>query len=326
MPDGQKTALITTITGALVGALARRFFELSWRDAVLWALPAAAYAGLFFFFVDLQSVDLRVRIAVLCALPLIFAWGASWRVLWQHWRERRTSSAQPAALNAAPAEEPSGAMNPSFSWEACDAARPDLTVPEHGELTWKQAVHGLAELVRSVHGFDPAYIVGINRGGAILGGMIAKQLTSRRRCEVVYLLHLFKPPHAGGYKFVVDPMWPENSPLNMNDTNVLLVDDARYMGNHMRQAIDWLAQKYPQARIETAVLLKYIGTNPAAPSWKIDHAPCTTLNPHEGQLPWDEHRRGLYSATSSQDADQSTTTTVPRTAARVQNDKPKPKT
>jgi adenine/guanine phosphoribosyltransferase-like PRPP-binding protein len=112
--------------------------------------------------------------------------------------------------------------------------------------------NGLIFLAKKALLYAPDYLIGINRGGAILGGMIGKRLGMMVRC--IELTHR-----------------PEDSPsLPIDDSllpgkRVLLVDDRLHTGINMAKAIDFLLER-------KAVLFSMVFAIPQG--WKRNGFPC----------------------------------------------------
>lgn len=113
-------------------------------------------------------------------------------------------------------------------------------------LSYADVEKGLEILVKAARTFKPDVILGINRGGAIVGGCIAKKLG----IPAVHVINI--NCDAEDDARVNDSHVP---PLD-DVTNVLLVDDAMRKGEHMREAKRYLEKKPLDLNIHRAVLLK----------------------------------------------------------------------
>jgi hypoxanthine phosphoribosyltransferase len=113
-------------------------------------------------------------------------------------------------------------------------------------LSYADVQRGIGLLVADARQFGPDIILGINRGGAIVGGCIAKGLG----LPWVYLLHVDCDRDLGGR--VMENRLSE-SPL---EGRVLLVDDAMRKGEHMREASEYILKKYSGVVLRRSVLLK----------------------------------------------------------------------
>jgi hypoxanthine phosphoribosyltransferase/uncharacterized membrane protein YeaQ/YmgE (transglycosylase-associated protein family) len=153
-------------------------------------------------------------------------------------------------------------------------------------LTWNEISSDLRKLVGFAHEFHPDLIVGVNRGGAIVGGIVAKQL--QLDCSVIYLLRV-TPLHAHhGHGYNVTEYWSSN--VDMHNKRVLLVDDAKRTGGHMKYARDYLLAKCPDVVIGTTVLLELSVHDPGGhvpAGWSVNMAARSTDNARL-LLPWDK--------------------------------------
>lgn len=108
-------------------------------------------------------------------------------------------------------------------------------------LTYADVQVGCERLLEDARHFAPDEIVGINRGGAIVGGMLAKGLgipfvkTINVNCD-------HKPA-------VV------TEPVDDLRGRILLVDDACRKGEHMREAYAWLAEREGVQAVRRVVML-----------------------------------------------------------------------
>jgi len=124
-------------------------------------------------------------------------------------------------------------------------------------LSFEDVRLGIEILVEDALRFNPDYIFGINRGGAIIGGMVAKKLKK----PLVYLLEVnFDKDQE---KRVIEHRVGEDIPTQ-NRIKILLTDDTFRAGDHMSMASDYLKIKYPNAEIRRAVLLE-IKFSPVGP-------------------------------------------------------------
>jgi hypoxanthine phosphoribosyltransferase/class 3 adenylate cyclase len=148
-------------------------------------------------------------------------------------------------------------------------------------LTYEDVSQGIDILTYAAARFRPDHIYGINRGGAIVGGMIAKRLG----IPIVFILQVFP----GKTKEVV------NCGLSLRQLTgkkVLLVDDALRRGKHMRPATNYLRQVLKQKEIMRMVLLKETIANPQRDSEKetsmSDIEKYVYFTDREVFLPWDK--------------------------------------
>lgn len=131
-------------------------------------------------------------------------------------------------------------------------------------LLWGHVIPGMRDLVRDAHDFRPTAVFGINRGGALVGGYIAKKLDRE--------LHLVRVDVEAGAGDQVKSL--EN--VDTLDTHkIYLVDDSYRSGRHMTAAYHYLQNQHPDAEIRTAVLLRIesssIGIERGRPSVKVHH-------------------------------------------------------
>jgi len=106
-----------------------------------------------------------------------------------------------------------------------------------------RAMKGMAE---DAGRYKPDYIVGINRGGAIVGGWLAKQL----QMEAPILLTVNADEPQG--RRVVARLGRSGQLAG----KIYLVDDAQRKGEHMREAMAYLNARHPGVEIRRAVVLQ----------------------------------------------------------------------
>lgn len=123
----------------------------------------------------------------------------------------------------------------------------DLNVSiRNKSLSYDEVSQGFKKLLKHAQKFRPDMIFGINRGGAIVGGYLAKQL----ELPTVTLLNVnLELP---GREKVVE----QRSPRTPIYGRVLLVDDAARTGRHMAEACEYLKYHYPSAKVQCVVLLR----------------------------------------------------------------------
>lgn len=148
---------------------------------------------------------------------------------------------------SAPAPRPAGGE------AAGDGVRPPVLAPRsldadlraRGEarLTYDEVVAGVADLIAAAREWKPDRIVGINRGGAIVGGMIAKALGLR------YVAIVAMVSEGAGLRVVERPSPDEQV------SRALLVDEANRTGRHALVAQHELASLYPAAEVRVAALV-----------------------------------------------------------------------
>ena len=117
---------------------------------------------------------------------------------------------------------------------------------EKNSLSQEEVMQGLEVLIEDARHFQPMYILGINRGGAIVGGCIAKRLN----IPYIYLL-IVNCDLPDGERVIENRI-----PMDKLEGRILLVDDAKRKGEHMREATQYLQQKYPQIILRRQVLLE----------------------------------------------------------------------
>jgi hypoxanthine phosphoribosyltransferase len=122
---------------------------------------------------------------------------------------------------------------------------PTLPVGKEG-LSLDDIRTAIEILSTDAQAFAPDFIYGINRGGAIVGGFIAKQL----KIPHVYLLTVNcdrSPEHR-----VVEHRAHRKPPSG----KVLLVDDAKRKGEHMREAAAFLTSRYKGIALRRVAVLE----------------------------------------------------------------------
>ena len=137
---------------------------------------------------------------------------------------------------------------------------PNKRVPDYTILNYIDVENGIRKLTREAQRLRPPpnHIVGINRGGAIVGGCLAKKLHIPTATNSFFLLHVYRPRLKEGAEEPVIPMVVEqradNIPIKEGDT-VLLVDDAVRTPSHMQIAEEYLRMTYPNITLRKYVLL-----------------------------------------------------------------------
>jgi len=111
-------------------------------------------------------------------------------------------------------------------------------------LSWQDVFEGIIKaLLPDAQNFKPDAIFGINRGGAIVGGLIAKKLNIPQ----VFILDInFDRP-----TIVIEHRQNQVLP----GSRVLLVDDALRTGDHMRAATKYLRDRYRNIELRRMVIL-----------------------------------------------------------------------
>lgn len=117
-------------------------------------------------------------------------------------------------------------------------------------FTYNDVLAGVEKLVEPARNFKPEEIVGINRGGAILGGMLGKELGFVPRIIVVDEDN--------------EKVW-FNDAEELRGRKVLLVDDRLTDGKHMGLAYDYL-QEYAKAKDVRKIVFTWINRPTAVSS------------------------------------------------------------
>lgn len=139
----------------------------------------------------------------------------------------------------------------------------------------------MQRMVEDASEYQPDYIIGINRGGAIVGGWLAKQL--KRDAPIIFVVNSDESP---GKR--VTPHLSRGAVLS---GKVYLVDDAQRKGEHMREAANHLMTKYPGIQIRRAVLLQMSVPHQGPESKAFRNTRCEftgfTTSDANVVLPWD---------------------------------------
>jgi hypoxanthine phosphoribosyltransferase len=129
--------------------------------------------------------------------------------------------------------------------------------------------------------FRPSHIAGINRGGAIIGGWLAKQL----ELEAPTLLIVNSDQYSGRR---VTPCLSEAGKLA---GRIYLVDDAQRKGEHMREAVSFLTSLQAVTDIRRAVMLQMHVPHqgPEAQAFRLSAADFAGFTTKDSTvtLPWD---------------------------------------
>jgi hypoxanthine phosphoribosyltransferase len=140
----------------------------------------------------------------------------------------------------------------------------------------------MQRMVEDARQYQPDCIVGINRGGAIVGGWLAKQLGAK--VPVIVIANSDEPP---GKRVI--PQFSQDAALS---GKIYLVDDAQRKGEHMREASDYLTAKYPNIQVRRAVLLQMSIPHPGfeAKAFRATRSEFNGFFTHDANvvLPWDE--------------------------------------
>jgi hypoxanthine phosphoribosyltransferase len=126
----------------------------------------------------------------------------------------------------------------------------------------------------------PEYIVGIDRGGAIAAGLLAKRLRFHRDCPKLRLIHRADKHECGFASGIIED--------ELKGKSVLVVDDACRRGDTMAGALGYIEKTLQPAQVRTFVILLVKGNcaRPVPILGRIDyHAYFTTKL--TVTLPWD---------------------------------------
>lgn len=165
--------------------------------------------------------------------------------------------------------------------------RQDPSRPVKRTLSVLDVEAGIDVLVAYANEFDPDYVYGINRGGGIVGSWIAKKIG-------LPFIHLcaVNCDYSLAHRVMEDG--PESIPLG---SKILLVDDAKRKGEHMREALVYLRRKFPHAEIRRVVMLEMHIPNPGPESdrYKQPPAECAAFKTFDARvlLPWDDPKIGI---------------------------------
>jgi hypothetical protein len=117
---------------------------------------------------------------------------------------------------------------------------------ESGDLSILDILRAMQRIADDARRYNAEQIVAINRGGAIVGGWLAKRLGLE--APIIFVVNSDEPPE----RRVIPQM---NSQVQLAG-KVYLVDDAQRKGEHMREAVQYIRSHYPQVEIRRAVLLQ----------------------------------------------------------------------
>jgi hypoxanthine phosphoribosyltransferase len=117
---------------------------------------------------------------------------------------------------------------------------------ERDSLSVIDVERAMKRMTEDAERYKPDHIVGINRGGAIVGGWLAKQL--QMEAPILLIVNSDPPPARR-----VTVRLGRNGQLT---GKIYLVDDAQRKGEHMREAVDYLTSKNSGVAIRRAVILQ----------------------------------------------------------------------
>lgn len=153
---------------------------------------------------------------------------------------------------------------------------------EQEQYDWSDIERLLGAVISQIGDWHPEVVVGINRGGAIVGGLVAKRLG----LPGISLIQVLYSVEDEAYTVVREPV-PEPA------ARVLVTDDSYRRGDHARVAKAHLRRLFPDAEIRYAVFVEFPQDNPAADSMANRRVPGgpdiageRNRSP-EFKLPWD---------------------------------------
>jgi hypoxanthine phosphoribosyltransferase len=155
----------------------------------------------------------------------------------------------------------------------------DLDKPLAHDLKYEEISSAVNRLVEDARSWGPDCIIGVNRGGAIVGGLVAKHFSGL--IVSVIDVDISSPTNP---RFTVHRA--QGSPL---PNRILLVDDAYHTGFHMKAAYDHLKTLYPLADFRRVVLMQVEGSRPTPHPTTMANADFRACWTHRSnaKLPWD---------------------------------------
>jgi hypoxanthine phosphoribosyltransferase len=148
-----------------------------------------------------------------------------------------------------------------------------------GQYTWRDVGNGIRKLTQRAREIRPDYVFGIDRGGAIVGGMIVKKLGLKGL--LVSILEFSKSAS-------VEPVEHGADHANLASKHILLVDEATHTRANMDKAYAYFARKYTGSTVYPLVLVdsleKPVG-HEKVEHVKIDYSPFKTKR-LDARLPW----------------------------------------
>ncbi len=111
-------------------------------------------------------------------------------------------------------------------------------------LSWEDIEKITDELTEKIKvgNFKPDYLIGITAGGLIPLFFLAKKL----KVDNIFTISIAK-----NNKRIAEDLLPD---INLKDKNILLIDEITESGNSLRQAKEFLRNKYSDSEIKTATL------------------------------------------------------------------------
>ncbi len=152
---------------------------------------------------------------------------------------------------------------------------------ERDSLSVIDVARAMKLMTEDAERYKPDHIVGINRGGAIVGGWLAKQL--QMEAPILLIVNSDKPEARR-----VTTRLGRNGQLA---GRIYLVDDAQRKGEHMREAVEYLSNKHSGVVIRRAVVLQMDVTHqgPEAVAFRAPRSEFVGFLTTNGSitLPWD---------------------------------------
>lgn len=158
----------------------------------------------------------------------------------------------------------------------------DLDKPLTRTPTYAEVGKAVDRLLQKMNQFGPDCIFGIDRGGAIVGGILAKHRGSDTLVNILAVRSKLNPP---------DDVIPHLIDCPPSPKRILIVDDRYYTGDNMKAAINYLEKTYPGAAVQAIVLVgpehpdTGAGKNLKPPPGNLF---CASRGEHNRvRLPWD---------------------------------------
>lgn len=169
---------------------------------------------------------------------------------------------------------------------------PNKRVPDYTVLSYTDVEAGIEKLAHAAQRLKPDHVVGINRGGAIVGGCLAKKLhiPDPAKNSGFFLLNVYLPrPEEPLEKAEVIEQRADSIQIKAGDT-VLLVDDSMRTASHMALAEKYLLKTYEDIKLKKYVLLhvapRLVGPEPYNVETQVDECAFVTSGGHV-LWPWD---------------------------------------
>ncbi len=150
------------------------------------------------------------------------------------------------------------------------------------DLSIVDVYRAMKRLVEDARAYAPDHIIAINRGGAIVGGWLAKRLGLQ--APIIYVVNSDEPP---GKRVM-----PQSARAVGLSGKIYIVDDAQRKGEHMREAVNYLRSRYSDTQIRRAVLLQMTvpHTGPEAVTFRATPCDFAGFSTFDATvvLPWDK--------------------------------------